>query len=177
MLKTICLPLLIVLLIVPVAAADFTIEAGRRIGKIELGVTRAAVHKLLGKPSGTYPISRQVRGDYWQSKTGQTVRVLYQGDSVSQISVTSPSFSTVEKLTTESSLAEVEKSYRQLSKSSYSVRGSGGGLIDYYDAVNEGIAFEFSSPDQPEPSFKLYAIIVHKPGQRAIPEPDEMPLK
>ena len=87
--------------------------------------------------------------------------------------VTSPSFSTPEGLTTNSTLAEVQKHHGNLRKTRHFVHGSGGGLIDYYDDVRRGIAFEFTSVASETPDFKPYAIVVHRPGKLVIPENDE----
>src|SRR5581483_6499990 len=96
-------------------------------------------------------------------------------NSVKQISVTSANFTTPEGLSTSSSLADVEKYYQSLKKNSYFVHGSGGGLVNYYDDIDKGIAFEFSAADSPQPEFKAYAIIVHRAGESVTPEPDEEP--
>src|SRR5687767_7353163 len=84
---------LLILIAVPSFAQDFTIEAGRRIGKIELGADRQAVHKILGKPTGTYKMPNNRIGDYWISSTGNSLRLFYDSDRTVQISVTSPRFS------------------------------------------------------------------------------------
>ncbi|MGB7926323.1 MAG: hypothetical protein WCF57_23990 [Pyrinomonadaceae bacterium] len=161
------------LVAVSVAAQDFKIEPGRRIGKIELGATRPEVHKTLGKPSATYRSPGGTTGEVWMATTGNDVRLVYRNGRVVQIKVTSASFATPEGLTTKSALAEVQKHHENLVKSRRFVHGSGGGLIDYYDDVRRGIAFEFTSVDSETPNFKPYAIVVHRPGQRVIPENDE----
>lgn len=164
---------LLLLATVCVAAQDFKIVPGRRIGKIELGASRQMVHKTLGQPSSTYRAPGGLTGEVWMASTGNDVRLVYRGGRVIQIKVTSSSFSTPEGLTTNSSLAEVQKSYRSLVKTRHFVHGSGGGLIDYHDDVRRGIAFEFTAPDSETPNFKPYAIVVHRPAQRVMPENDE----
>jgi dUTPase len=156
-----------------VAAQDFKIEPGRRIGKIELGASRAVVHQTLGKPSATYRAPGGMSGEVWMATTGNDVRIVYRNGRVVQIKATSSSFATPEGLTTKSSLAEVQQHYKNLVKISRFAHGSGGGLIDYYDDVRRGIAFEFTSVDSETPNFKPYAIVVHRPGQRVMPENDE----
>jgi hypothetical protein len=169
--------LLLLLFMSTAAAQDFKIEPGRRIGKIELGATRQTVHSALGKPAATYRMAGRLTGDVWMANTGNDVRIVYRADKVIQIKVTSSSFSTSEGLTTNSSLAEVQKHYGRLRKSRRFVHGSGGGLIDYYDDVRQGIAFEFTSVASETPDFKPYAIVVHRPGRRVIPENDEEPVR
>jgi hypothetical protein len=154
-------------------AQDFNIEPGRRAGKITLGLSRQAVHQLLGQPSATYRMQGKLTGDVWMANTGNDVRVIYRRGQVIQVKITSASFKTPEGLNTESSLAEVQKHYHKLVKTRRFVHGSGGGLIDYYDDVGRGIAFEFTSVDSETPDFKPYAIVVHSPGSRVIPENDE----
>jgi hypothetical protein len=156
-------------------AQDFKIEPGRRAGKIVLGISRQEAHKILGQPSATYRMQGRLTGDVWMANTGNDVRLVYRGGQVVQVKVTSASFNTPEGLTTRSPLAEVQKQYAKLRKSRHFVHGSGGGLIDYYDDVRRGIAFEFTSVASETPDFKPYAIVVHRPGQRVIPENDEEP--
>ena len=163
----------LLLVAISVAAQDFKIEPGRKIGKIELGASRQVVHKILGKPSATYRAPGRLAGEVWMATTGNDVRIVYRGGRVIQIKATSSSFATPEGLTTNSSLAEVQKHYGNLNQTRHFVHGSGGGLIDYYDDVRRGIAFEFTALDSETPSFKLYAIVVHRAGQRVMPENDE----
>ena len=160
----------------PLAAQDFKIEPGRSIGKIELGMTRPVVHKTLGKPAATYRMAGKLTGDVWMANTGNDVRIVYMNGRVIQIKVTSQSFSTPAGLTTNSSLSEVQKHHGNLRKTRHFVHGSGGGLIDYYDDVRRGIAFEFTSVASTTPDFKPYAIVVHRPGKPVIPENDEEPV-
>lgn len=164
---------LLLLFAVAATAQDFKIEPGRRVGKIELGASRQMVHQTLGKPSATYRAPGKQVGEVWMASTGNDVRIVYKGGRVVQIKVTSSSFVTPEGLTTNSSLADVQKHHSNLVKISRFVHGSGGGLIDYYDDVRRGIAFEFTSVDSDTPNFKPYAIVVHRPGQRVTPENDE----
>jgi hypothetical protein len=170
--------LLLAVYIGPVIAyqlQDDAIVPGHRIGKVALNFHRQSVHKLLGKPMGTYQLPHNLIGDYWQGNSGHTVRVFYQADKVIQVSITSPSFSTAEGLTVKSSLEDVQSHYKKLNKLSYFVHGSGGGLIDYYDDVKQGIAFEFTSQAMEPVKFIPYAIIVHRSGQKVIAESDEKP--
>ncbi|MBD0327696.1 MAG: hypothetical protein ICV68_14760 [Pyrinomonadaceae bacterium] len=164
---------LVVLAALAVSAQDFAIKPGRSIGKIELGMSRRAVHNALGQPGGSYRMSGRLTGEYWAANTGNDVRIVYRAGRVIQIKITSPSFTTPEGLTTASSLADVRRSYSRLRKTRHFVRNGGGGLIDYYDAIREGISFEFVSLTFESQDFKPYAIIVHQPGRRVIPENGE----
>lgn len=171
-----CLLLLIFASATAATAQDFKIEPGLRAGKIALGISRQEVHRILGQPSATYSMQGKLTGDVWMANTGNDVRIVYRRGQVVQVKVTSASFKTPEALTTESPLAEVQKHYSKLRKSRHFVHGSGGGLIDYYDDVRRGIAFEFTSVASETPDFKPYAIVVHRPGQLVIPENDEEPV-
>lgn len=152
---------------------DDVIVPGHKIGKVALHRSRQAIHTLLGKPRGTYPLPHDLLGDYWQGHSGHTVRVFYHAHKVIQVSVTSPSFATAEGLTVTSSLEEVQRQYTKLKKFSYAVPGSGGGVIEYYDDVEQGIAFAFTSRALAPVHVTLYAIMVHRSGHKVIAEPDE----
>jgi hypothetical protein len=154
------------------AQGDYDIVPGRRIGKIEIGMSRQAAHGALGKPTGAYRLSRGYQGEYWISASDNTLRVIYdQAGRVYQVSVTSPRFTTPEGLTTESSLGDIRSHYRNLKALHFTARAD----IDYYDAVRQGIAFEFTQRyDAHSPqAMRLYAILIHRQGSSVLPEPDE----
>lgn len=168
-----CCLLLIICASSVATAQSFKIEPGRRAGKITLGVSRQEVHKILGQPSATYSMEGGLTADTWMANTGNDVRIIYRNGQVIQVKVTSASFKTTEGLTTASSLAEVQKHHTRLRKSSHFINDSGGVMVEYYDDVRRGIAFEFTSLDSETREFKPYAIVVHLPGQRVIPENGE----
>lgn len=160
------------------AAEGHAIEPGSRIGKIRLGMTRPQVHATLGQPDGIYSLPGGVPGDYWSSSSnGEFLHISYSAGKVFQIEVTSSSFSTPEGLTTQSSLAEVRKVYGRLRRTSYFRDNTNGTAVNYYEAVARGITFTFVNLDSTtEPdNFKLYAIIVHAPGRRAVTADDSDP--
>jgi hypothetical protein len=155
------------------AAQDYDIVPGSRIGKIEIGMSRQVVHDALGLPTGSYRLrARGYRGEYWISSSDNTLRVIYDAAGrVSQVSVTSTHFTTPEGLTTQSSLADVKSHYKILKVLHFTARAD----IDYYDAVRQGITFEFTQRyDAHSPqAMRLYAILIHKQGSLVLPEPDE----
>ena len=162
----------LILLTASAAAAEgHAIEAGNRIGKIRLGMTRRAVHARLGQPAGTYRLPSGAPGDYWTSSAGgESLHIHYGAGKVFQIEATSSSFATPEGLTTQSSLTEVRKVFGRLRRTSYFRDNTNGTAVNYYEAVGRGITFTFVNLDsttQPD-NFKLYSIIVHAPGSRAI---------
>jgi hypothetical protein len=164
---------LMLLFVAGVAAQDYDIAPGNRIGKIEIGMSRQAVHNTLGNPSGVYRMrARGYRGEYWISSSDNTLRVIYDvAGKVYQVSVTSPRFTTPDGLTTQSSMADIKNHYRNLKVLRFTARGD----IDYYDAVRQGIAFEFTQRYDAHSSqaMRLYAILIHKQGSSVLPEPDE----
>lgn len=161
------------LFVAGVAAQDYDIVPGNRIGKIEIGMSRQVVHSTLGNPTGAYRLrARGYRGEYWISSSDNTLRVIYDAAwKVYQVSVTSPRFTTPEELTTQSSLADIKSHYRNLKALHFTARAE----IDYYDAVRQGITFEFTQRYDAHSSqaMRLYAILIHKQGSFVLPEPDE----
>jgi hypothetical protein len=172
-LRLIIVGCLVTLAALAASAQDFAIKPGRSIGKIELGMSRRSVHDALGKPGGSYRMSGRLTGEYWAANTGNDVRIVYRAGKVVQIKITSQSFSTPGGLTTASSLADVRRSYKRLRTTRHFVHGSGGGFIEYHDAIREGISFEFVALSSDTNDFKPYAIVVYQPGRRVIPENDE----
>jgi hypothetical protein len=164
---------LMLLFVASVAAQDYDIVPGSRIGKIEIGMSRQAVHSTLGNPTGAYRMrARGHKGEYWSSSSDNTLRVIYDvAGRVYQVSVTSPRFTTSEGLTTQSSMGDIKSHYRNLKVLRLTARGD----IDYYDAVRQGITFEFTQRDDAHSpqAMRLYAILIHKSGSSVLPEPDE----
>jgi hypothetical protein len=171
-----CCLLLLILVSSVATAQNFKIEPGRSAGKIALGISRQEVHRILGQPSATYSMEGKLTADTWMANTGNDVRIVYRNGRVIQVKVTSASFKTPEGLTTASSLAEVQKYHTRLRKSRHFINDSGGVMVEYYDDVRRGIAFEFVALDSETGEFKPYAIVVHLPGQSVIPENGEEPV-
>ena len=70
---------LLILSAVQIAGQENGITPGRKIGKVEIGMSRRTVHTNLGTPSGTYDLpGRGNKGDYWFSQdNSNTLRVFY----------------------------------------------------------------------------------------------------
>jgi hypothetical protein len=158
------------------AAQEYDVVPGQRIGWIEIGMSHQTVQGKLGKPSGTYNLpGRGNRGDYWVSAdNSNTLRVFYNSAGrVSQISVTSPRFTTPEGINSRSGLADIRRAYKNLKVLKVSARGD----IDYYYDARRGIAFEVTDQMDAHSSLvmRLYAILVFRPGGSLQPEPDEHP--
>lgn len=165
---------LLILLAVQIAGQENSIAPGRKIGKVEIGMSRPMVHKNLGTPSGTYDLpGRGNKGEYWFSQdNSNTLRVFYNRNGrVYQISATSPRFATPEGLSANSSLAEVKRQFPNLKVMRMTKRGD----IDYYYDSRKGVAFEFTEQlEESGSAMRLYAILVFKPGSKPQPEPDEL---
>ncbi len=158
------------------AQGEYEIVPGQRIGLIEMGMNRQAVHSKLGQPTGTYNLPGRGRGDYWiSSDNSNTLRVYYtSAGRVYQISVTSPRFTTPEGFNSSSSLAAIQRSYGRLKVLRVSARGD----IDYYYDAPRGISFEFTDQLDAHSSplvMRGYAVLIFRPGTRPQPEPDEHP--
>jgi hypothetical protein len=166
--------LVLLLFCAQAAGKDGGITPGRKIGRIEIGMTRQIVHGKLGRPSGTYKLlGRGYKGDYWHSQDNEnTLRVFYdRNDRVYQISATSPGFNTSEGISTRSSLAEVKRQYPNLKVLRVAARGD----IDYYYDSRKGVAFVFTERlEENGSAMRLYAIQVFKLGGSPQPEPDEL---
>lgn len=162
-----------------------SIEAGRSIGKIEVGASREDVHRVLNNPTGSYRVPPGALVEYWSSKNiNYVLRIFYQANKVAQISVQSPQFATPEGITTRSGLDDVQGRYAGLMKSSFFHNGGGSSLVDYYDDIQRGIAFKFVGPREEytadeklgaNPS--LDSILVHQPGRPVINDSEEHSLR
>lgn len=166
---------LTLLFVATAAAQDYDIMPGSRVGKIKIGMSRQAVYTALGNPTGTYTLrARGYKGEYWfSSDNSSTLRVFYDpAGRVYQVSVTSSRFSTPERLTTQSSITDIMRHYKNLKVLHLAARGD----IDYYDAARQGIAFEFTErvDSRNVSSYEMYAILIHKRGGLVLPEPDEL---
>jgi hypothetical protein len=156
------------------SAQEYDVVPGQRIGWIEIGMSRQTVQGKLGKPSGTYSLpGRGNRGDYWfSSDNSNTLRVFYNGAGrVSQISVTSPRFTTPEGLSSRSGLSDIRRAYKNLKVLKVSARGD----IDYYYDASRGIAFEVTDQMDAHSSLAMrpFALLVFRRGGSPQPEPDE----
>jgi hypothetical protein len=159
-------------------ASEYTILPGLGIGPVKLGMNRIQITETMGKRDGKYSLPSGIKVEYaeWKdpNKTS-TIRVFFSpsGKAV-QFAFEADKPCTADGITTNSSLEEVTKKYPAVKRVKYRAKAS---YIDYYDDIKKGIAFEFAGAAVGgECKKQLYAILVHLPGKRVIPEFDEKPI-
>jgi hypothetical protein len=177
--------LLVILATLPASASakDQAVVPGVSIGFVKLGMMRAQVHSVLGKPRGSYTLPAGTKAEYFDyPDNASTLRIFYDSTGqVSQISSTSPMCSIADSISLTSTLPEVQRQCKTLQRYKYHSRG---GYIDYYDNAKQGVAFEFTwadvfgeSGENPEVAKAfttqleqkhMYAMIVHSPGARVL---------
>lgn len=161
------------------AADDSTVVAGDGFGIVKLGMDRDKITDTLGKRDGKYSLPNGIQVEYstWKEPgTDSTVRVFFDAaGKVVQLSGHADSLATADGISTKSTLSEVRKRYPELRLFEYRAKAT---HVEYYDDVKHGIAFEFAWADLAAKSNRrMYAILVHLPNRRVIPESDERPVK
>lgn len=178
--RLLCLLTLAVSVVGGPARAAGSAAPGRAVGHVFLGMDRADVWKVLGRPSHTdsVPHGMALYGeDRWENG-GHTLWVVSQRDKVIQIEFNSPRIATTDGLTPRSTLAQVRRRYPALSVRLYFLKYAGG--FDshlptdgyYLDDERRGIAFTVSAEegiDEGTLLGPLDTIIIHRPGVRAVP--------
>ena len=138
------IPIIFVLFIIfaacPAMATPTSIVPGKSLGRIQLGSIRSEVHRVLGPPSdpgyGDY--------EYYVGKDKNTRLIIcYQNGGVVEIITNSPKFSTSTKNSIRSSLAQVQKSNRNMRKSAHEEQEV---CACVFDDVTRGLAFQFTAP-------------------------------
>ena len=146
--------------------------AGQGVGVNRLGQSRAVTLHDMGKPEEHYTLPGGVTADRWGS-----TRMFYRRNILIQISVQSLVDPLPGNITMGSTVAQLQARHPGLKRHEYTVHGSGGGAVDYYDDRTHGIAFEFTQAMAPGPGDpahpKLYAVIIHKRGTGVIPDSGE----
>ena len=162
--------------------AEGSAVPGRSVGHVFLGMDRADIWKILGKPShtATVPHGMSLYGaDVWYG-SGHELTVISERDKVIQIGFNSPRLTTTDGLSPKSTLAQVRRRYPLLTVQAYTLlhfsEGDGRyrpGLSAYYlDNVHEGIAFAFTNQEGITPDTLNEAvgtIIIHRLGFGAVP--------
>ena len=166
------------------ARASDSVVSGRSAGRVFLGMARADVWKILGKPRYTLavPHGGSLYGEDDWTKAGQTLSVISERDAVIQIEFSSPRFVTTDGLSTRSTFAQVRRRHPAMTARAYlldyhRILSSRTPKVDYYDSyyvddVRGGIAFT-DGPDEgigPETiNSVLSTLIVHRPGSEVLP--------
>lgn len=145
-----------------------SIIPGKAAGRIKLGVTRKAVHAILGEPqsSRTATGEQVVSRDVWKSPAGNFLFVYYRGENVVQVNITSSALKTPKGLAVGKSLAEAKKKFGELKKFSCT-SDEGGAAYFWYDASDPGIAF-CVTPFEGHSAEKITAIAIHLPGEAVV---------
>ncbi len=156
------------------ANIDTEIVPGKRIGKIQIGLTVSQVRKLLGKPTG----GDAALGTWWDDwrqyskRNYEETEVRYNLSSdedvhhrVTQILVTSPVFHTVEGISTNSSMKAIRTAYPHL-KYIQLLTDNSTPPMEIYDDRAKGIAFQILRKRSGASYVRTcYAIIVHTRGE------------
>lgn len=164
--------------ILPVQAAGKLIRPGRSIGSVTLGSSRAAIQKLLGKPSESKTYKGGLVEDRWNSHLKNPagfhhyLTVMFKVSKSVQIKVTSPEYETSQHYTTATALSVWKQTYKHMRNVwyGYDVQPIPY-LTTYYDSIQTGISFERSARNDWDDSEPADAIIVHRVGQKVIAEP------
>ncbi len=184
------LPLLISFFcLAPMPAQPQTaVVPGRSAGRIFLGMARADVWKILGKPfdtdsfvSSALPTTHQPGHytlDLWLGRTSlNQVDILCCNAAVVQIEVDSPQFATADGISAATPLTALRTRFPKLKVVEYMGVREGGrnaAPVDYADDARRGLAFSFSpytDAGQAADLSKLKPerVIVHLPRRAVLP--------
>jgi len=176
-------------------AGDYQIVPGKRIGQIEIGMTRDTVSRILGKPSRTRRLHGGEEIDTWLSATPVTptafaaralkrnyVSVFFQDRRVVQIEASSPRFA-VGGLTTDTNAEAWQRRYSPSRSFMHMWLATNPDMnapackhyLQYRDAVPAGLAWKQGAWGclAPEPGRQPETIIVHAPGGRVRLNPND----
>lgn len=119
------------------------ISPGACVGKICLDASRNTVQQILGKPAFAKENPGKYSADVWKSRQGQLLIVVYVTNKVTDIHLTSASFSTSGGISTSSSFDEVKRDFPMGHVDEYAVFENGHNRVDWTD-VSQGITLTFS---------------------------------
>lgn len=159
----------------PAQAAGSAVP-GRSVGHVFLGMDRADVWKILGKPglSQTVPHGMSLYGEDDWNKGDRRLTVVSERDKVIQVEFNSPRITTTDGLSTATALSQVRRRHPVMTVRLYGLEdGPDHGSEGFYiDDVKAGIAFTISTQEAVETSYLRSppaTIIVHRRGYRAVP--------
>ncbi len=177
--RILILPLLIFLvcLLPSLTHAQTTVMPGRSVGRVFLGMARADVQKILGKPTQKFTVphgSSVYTEDVWLN--GHMLNVFCERGTVVQIEFDSSHFTTLDGLSTETGLRQICRTDRSLTVSSYDMRYEadyiGYTVGFYFDDVSRGIAFFYETNGGITAAYRQgwpATILVHRPGHPVLP--------
>jgi hypothetical protein len=153
--------LMCLFLLLPLAARaagpGSLISPGACVGKICLNSSRNTVQQILGKPAFAKENPGKYSADVWKSRQGQLLIVVYVMNKVTDIHLTSASFSTSGGVSASSSFDDVKHEFPIGREDEYAVFENGHNRMDWI-VPSQGITFTFSG-DSTGP---LVRIAVHK---------------
>ncbi len=151
------------------------IKPGQSVGDIALGMSRAKVLALWGKPGETQKRPDKLSQDcyYFEGTHNRmalaAATLVYRADKVAQIQITAGEFATAEKISTSNSLSKIRQTVRPLKRQTYSFPVADGGLA-IYDSKARGLSFVFYVDIEDEDaSSRPFEIIVHPANKPIIP--------
>lgn len=162
--------------------AEGSAVPGRSVGHVFLGMDRADVWKILGKPghAATVPHGMSLYGEDTWTGNGHALTVVSERDKVMQIEFDSPRITTTDGLSTKSTRAQIRRLHPSMTVSGYTLthfredrdRYTPGIDAYYLDDRRRGMAFIFETEEGvvlDSLNDTIDAIIIHRPGDRVLP--------
>lgn len=151
---------------------------GVAIGPVKLGMTAKQVHQAVGNFDTTYTLPDGIkveRADWKEKGLTRVMMKVFYGKDGRVLQITSPVSSTYTKsgVTLKSNVGDISTRHFPIKLTEFRAVN---GRVDYYDAIADGIAFEFRRLDE-DMVRKMYAIVVHKAGKPVLSDQDEKRLK
>lgn len=160
-------------------AEKWQIVAGKSIGRVKLGDSRATVRRRRGKPARTFVLSGGLTSDLWRS-VGRThddtteeddvLEVVYQRNLATQIEARGPSFRAQYGLSSRNYAPDWTRVFGPSRQSGYTY-GTGDEQRSqmYYDWTKRGLAIEtIGCLVDGEGDSATLTIIVHRVGARVV---------
>jgi hypothetical protein len=119
------------------------ISPGSCVAKICLDATRDNVRHALGRPDFSKDNPKKYFADVWKSRKGELLIAVYVKNKVTEIHLTSDSFSTSEGVSTSSNFDEVKRYFPMGREAEYAIFENGHNRTDWI-APSQGITFTFS---------------------------------
>ena len=151
------------------AYASLPVVAGKQAGKVQIGMPRANVLKLLGEPGSTRPESGgMLQRDVWEENNtkldgqgGPFLYVYYLDNRVIQVTLTSTGYASGDGWFVGKNVGP--DAYKNARVYKIEAPTDEGGPLHWYDSVGTGLAFELA-PAGPTGQSMVLALAVHKPG-------------
>ena len=164
--------ILLLALAPPALAGDTQIVAGKRVGAVSLGATRAQVEKALGKAQTEHAPSPQRTLAQWPLPGKGSLHAEFIDGKVARVGTNAQEYATTDGIALGASLADVRAKHANLAETDYAVQRKGGKgakgtlAVQCYDDVANGIGFAFNRAEG-KSDFVLASIYVHAAGKPA----------